>query len=76
MFIETIIMITFQLVHEVGHQVAAYRQLVQSLGTQVDGVPNRRDLESARKQCLKLCDNTKNSMLPQLKRYTLYFFLL
>jgi len=58
------------LVHDVSLQVASYRQAVQVVGTGGDCSAVRRELEASRRQCLKACDNTKNSMLPQLKSET------
>uniref|UniRef100_A0A914V6P8 Uncharacterized protein n=1 Tax=Plectus sambesii TaxID=2011161 RepID=A0A914V6P8_9BILA len=59
-----------KLVHDVSLQVASYRQAVQVVGTGGDCVAVRRELEASRRQCLKACDNTKNSMLPQLRSET------
>ncbi len=60
----------FQLVNEVNHQVALYRQLLQSIGTLSDSASVRKEVVNTRLQCLKTCDTTKNCVLPQLKRYS------
>jgi hypothetical protein len=63
----------FQLVHEICHQVAAYRQMVQSIGTQSDGQTLRKELHQLRKNCLRQADATKAIMLPQLKEFVADF---
>jgi len=59
-----------ELVHDVNLQVASYRYSLQMIGTPADSAALRRELEACRRQCLKACDSTKNSVLPQLKSET------
>jgi len=58
------------LVHEINLMVAAYRQLLQSLGTNAESSHARQELFSSRQQCLRTCDTAKNCILPQLKSET------
>jgi len=50
--------------------VAAYRQLLQSLGTNAESSHARQELSLNRQQCLRTCDTAKNCILPQLKSET------
>ncbi|XP_003374208.1 conserved hypothetical protein [Trichinella spiralis] len=62
------LMIIANLVHEINHMVASYKNMVQSVGTHSDSVHLREDLQHLKEQCLRTCDSAKNCILPQLKR--------